>query len=63
MQRAGDIGRRNHDAIRGIIASGRKIAAGFPNVIPMLFDGVRGVGFFHETLRIRLSELQSIIAK
>jgi len=65
VQCASHIGRGNHDAIGGIIvASGGKVAARFPDGIPMLFNCVRGVGFFHEALiRIALGELQPIIAK
>ena len=48
VQAAGDIRRRNHDAIgraAGMLLR-RKPAVGFPGLVPLLFDGVRVVGFF-----------------
>jgi hypothetical protein len=47
VQAAGDIGRRNHYAIRLASSFRLKIAFGFPIFIDTLFDVVRGVGFIH----------------
>ena len=47
MQAAGDIGRRDHDAIRCAVATGRKVAVFFPCVVPVTFNTGRLVGFLH----------------
>ena len=48
VQRAGHIGRRNHDAVGCACAGGFEPAVGFPFLINGLFDVARGVGFVHQ---------------
>ena len=48
VQAAGDIGRRNHDAVGGIFAgAGREPALVLPGLIPALFQGLGVVIFVH----------------
>ena len=47
VQAAGDIRRRDHDAIGFTFTGRRKVSPLLPGFIPVLLDGVRVVGFFH----------------
>ncbi len=49
VQAAGDIGRRDHDAIAPVaVAPGREVAVLLPALVPGLFDRMRVVGLLHE---------------
>ena len=47
VQIAGDIGRRDHDAIGAALARRRKMALLFPGFVPRLFDCLGLVSLFH----------------
>ena len=51
VQAAGDVRRRNHDAVGGAAIgciARCEIAALLPGLVPALFQAVRVVGFFHQ---------------
>jgi hypothetical protein len=47
VQAAGDIRRRDHDAIGFAFAGRRKVSFLLPGFVPVLFDSVRVVSLFH----------------
>ena len=47
VQATSDVGWRDHDAIGRTIARWLEVAFFFPGLIPLTFDTVRLVGFFH----------------
>ena len=47
MQLAGDVRRRNHDAVRNTIAAGFEITLLFPRFVPAGFDGGGLKGLIH----------------
>ena len=47
VQAAGDIRRRDHDAVGRGVSGGLEIALIFPGLVPALLDGVRIVGLVH----------------
>src|SRR5690606_17647662 len=47
VQAAGDVGRRDHDAVGITLAGGLEVAALFPGVVPVLLDGLGVEGLVH----------------
>jgi len=47
VQRTGDVGRRDHDAVGGVPVAGREIAVALPVLVPALFQAVRIVALIH----------------
>ncbi len=50
VQAAGDVGRRDHDAVGLALAARREVAVLLPGLVPGLLDGLRVVGFIHTWL-------------
>ena len=52
MQAAGDIGRRNHDAIGVALAAGLEVTLLLPALIPLLFNTLGLIGLIHEAYNL-----------
>ena len=50
VQRPGNVGRRNHDAVGGTASGGSEVALLFPDSVPLLLDSGGVVGLVHDVV-------------